>query len=294
MLMRFFTRTLLGSLLMLIFLVSSVQAQMLPLNLSLDSSFGIEYLLGRQDLRHVSPQNVATFKEFNNQWDPQMAVLSGVVEVTPFPFASGRLGGSVSVASSVREVARDRGVLPDFFLWNLRSAYNAWEAAGLYHLWNQDGYRFSAVGGYRRETWLYKGDSDTPLSPNATLREEFVANIPFIGLQTAMHFPWWKARFEVLGSWFVKKTFHQSVNQNNAIEVRDGRGDQGGIMIFQMEGTGHVTPNILFGLQGRYSYQNFIGPSLVTSTYSGAPASGYKAYYNESIGSFGVNLTLVF
>lgn len=295
MLMRSLIRMVLGTLPALILALGSAQAQMLPLNLALDSSFGVEYLAGRQDLRHVSPYDKSgNFKEFNNQWDPQLAVLSGLVELTPFPYVSGRLAGSLSVTSNIQEVVRDRGVLPDLFRWTLKTGYNAWEAAGLYHLWNQGGYRFSALGGYRRETWLYTGDSDSSPTAGASLREEFVSDIPFIGLQTAMHFPWWKARFEVLGSWFVRKTFHQSINQNNEIEVRDGRGDQGGIMIFQLEGTSHLTPNILVGLEGRYSYQNFVGPSLVSSTRSGASETAYKALFIESVGSIGLSLSLVF
>jgi hypothetical protein len=291
--MRAVVRTVLGLLLMLAVMSTSAHSQMLPLNLAIDSSFGVEYLLGRQDLRHVDPFS-SGFGEFNNQWDPQMAVLSGLVEVTPLPYVSGRLAGSISVASSPQEVNRDRGALPDMVRWNLRSGYNAWEAAGLYNLWNGGGYRFSALGGYRRETWLYKGDPGPAATAGSSLREEFVANIPFIGLQTSMHFPWWKARFEVLGSWFVTKTFHQSVNHVSALEVRDGQNDDGGIMIFLMEGTTHITPNILVGISGKYSYQNFNGRSLVTSTSAGAAASGYKFYYDESVGTFGVSLSLVF
>jgi hypothetical protein len=293
MVMRFFAHTILALMLILIASVTSPQAQMLPLNMALDSSFGIEYLFGRQDLRHTySP--VGPFQDVRTRWDPRLAVLAGTVEVTPAPFASGRIGGAVSVAGNNVEVIRDTGALPDLFRWKLHSDFNSWEAAGLYHLWNGGGYRFSVTGGYRRETWLYKGDPRSPHTTEASLRDEFTANIPFVGLQTSMHFPWWKARFEVLGSWFVTKTFHQTVNQRHAVEVHDGEGDQGGVLLFQMEGTCHVTPNILLGLHGRYSYQEFKGRSTFTSTFPGAPLSGYGFYLIENLGAAGVNVTVVF
>lgn len=301
MLMRSMVRPVLVAILVLTSMATSLQAQMLPLNLSLDSWFGVEYLFGRQDL-HQRVVTVNPFQELRTRWDPRLAVLNGTIEATPVPFASARLGGAVSVASSTPEVSRNSADI-DFstgsslsaFKGQLKSGYNSWEAAGLYHLWNGGGYRFSFAGGFRREAWLYRGDFDGLLqSENFALREEIVSNIPFIGLQTSMHFPWWKARFEVLGSWFVTKTFNQTVQRTSGFQEITGRNDEGGVLMFTMDGSCHITPTFLIGLQAQYSYQEFRGRSTVTSSTTSPYITGYRFFMNENLAAIGLNLTVVF
>jgi hypothetical protein len=290
--MRFTLRV---CLLVLIVVSMSLPArgQVLPWNIGVDSAFGLEYLFGRQDLRYNDPP-LSPFRFFRAEWDPRVPVFTGMVELTPFPFASGRVAGALSVGKNSVPVYRATAVAPGPFKWNLRGDYTSWEAAGLCHLWNAGGYRFSITAGYRRELWVYDGEPAGLQSPDSGLRNEFLSNIPFLGLQTAMHFPWWKARFEVQGSWFMQKKFSNRVRQDAAVEVYEGKGNTGGVIQLQMEGTAHLTPNVLFGLQARYSYTEFYGDAMVSTSFLGAESSGYEFYLGENFCAFGLNLTLLF
>jgi hypothetical protein len=272
---------------------SPLHAQVLPWNISVDSWFGVDFLVARQDILS-RPAIGGTSREYSSEWNPRAPALSGMVEVSPFPFASARLAGSICVGSNNVPVVRDTGVIPGHFEWDMRTDFSAWEAAGLFHVWNSGGYRFSVTAGYRREVWLYQGDPAGRQSADSSLREEFRSDIPFVGLQTAMNFPLWKARFEVLGSWFMTKTIEQKISLDNAAETANGKGDTGGVILFQMDGATHVRPNVTLGLYARYSYQEFIGRALLTSTISGAAERPYKFWYNENVAAFGVYAGVVF
>ena len=274
-------------------LASPLQAKMLPWNIGVDSWFGVDFLAARQDILY-RPTLIGQFREYSAEWNPRVPALSGTVEVSPFPFASARLAGSISVATGNVPVVRGTSVLPGPFRWDQRTNFSSWEAAGLYHLWNGGGYRFSVTGGYRREVWIYRGDPVGSQSPDSSLREEFRSDIPFIGLQTAMNLPFWKARFEVLGSWFMNKIIEQTISQNQATETVNGTGDKGGIIAFQMEGSALIRPNVTLGLHARYGYQEFIGKALVTTSVGGAATGSYKLDYNENVFAFGVNVGVEF
>jgi hypothetical protein len=109
-----------------------------------------------------------------------------------------------------------------------------------------------------------------------------------------MNFPFWKARFEVLGSWFMTKTIEQTISQNQATETLNGTGDNGGVIAFRMEGATQIRPNMTVGLHARYSYQEFIGKSLMTTGVAGAAISPFKLYYNENVLAIGVDVGVAF
>lgn len=274
-------------------LASPLHAQGLPWGIGVDSWFGVDFLIARQDILN-RPTLVGPFQERSGEWNPRVPALSGMVEVSPFPFASARLAGSISVATGNTPVVRATSVLANSLRWEQRTNFSSWEAAGLYHLWNGGGYRFSVTGGYRREVWIYRGDPIGSQSPDSSFREEFRSDIPFIGIQTAMNFPFWKARFEILGSWFMTKTIEQTLSQNQASETVNGTGDQGGIIAFQMEGATRIRPNITLGLHARYSFQEFIGRSVLTSGVAGAPLGPFKLIYNENVLAIGVDVGVAF
>jgi hypothetical protein len=273
-------------------LASPLQAQMLPWNIGVDSWFGIDYLLARQDILY-RPSYVANFSQLGVEWTPRLPALSGMVEVSPVPFASARLAGSISVAASKDLGVRSTAVIAGPSRWDVRTDFSSWEAAGLYHLWNGGGYRFSVTAGYRRETWLHHGDPIEIHPLDSSLREEIRSDIPFIGLQTAMNFPLWKARFEVMGSWFVTKKIQQSIQLSQASERMEGNGDHGGIIMLQMDGATQIRPNVTLGLYARYSYQEFFGRSLVTTGATGTVVP-FQFDYNENVFAAGANIGLIF
>ncbi|MBI4961965.1 MAG: hypothetical protein HY913_01680 [Desulfomonile tiedjei] len=272
-------------------LATPLQAQVLPWNIGLDSWFGIDFLAARQDALY---QHRLIAREHSAEWNPRVPALSGMIEVSPFPFASARLAGSVSVGTSNVEVIRATAAAPGPFRWDLKTDFREWEAAGLWHLWNGGGYRFSVTGGYRRELWLYRGDPRGTQPAGSSLREEFRSDIPFVGLQTAMFFPFWRARFEIQGSWFMTKKVEQTVSRIDAIETVESTGDKGGIIALRMEGETNITPNVTAGLHVRYSHQEFTGSSILTSTVSGSEVAPYRFDFNENVFSFGVHAGVVF
>ena len=92
-------------------------AQMLPRNTAVDSSFRIEYLIGRQTLGreftssdqghylddfHQVPQHPDPIDRLNIQYGASLPILEGVIEVSPFQSVSGRLVGSMSVLESIK------------------------------------------------------------------------------------------------------------------------------------------------------------------------------------------------
>ena len=60
----------------------------------------------------------------------------------------------------------------------IKPTFWSWEAAGLYHLSNEGGYRFSLVAGYRQELWRYLTTNGQ--DENSYLRDEFVSQSPFL------------------------------------------------------------------------------------------------------------------
>jgi hypothetical protein len=112
--------------------------------------------------------------------------------------------------------------------------FSSWEAAGLYHLWSGGGYRFSFTAGYRQQTWDYQG-SPSSGAQDSPLHDSFSSRIPFIGMQTAMFFPSWKARFEVLPP-FMNMSVSNAIQQGVFLSIR-GQPLPGGLIELQMVGT---------------------------------------------------------
>jgi hypothetical protein len=297
--MGYFMHTYMKALMVLSLLVLNVgtlQAQTQPWPMGVDSSLRLELLVGSQSLRESSPtgDQLDRFRFLSN---PSMPVLSGTVELSPMPWASGRLAGGLSILEPTRELSTSVGVASADGTWagrwNVRPHYAAWEAAGLFHLCNMGGYRFSAVAGYRGKTWKYYGE-DTSRSSE---RDAFTSNIPFLGLQTSMYFPLWKARFEVLGSPFmntvVRNTLNASATNSSVFHLKT---DRGGMIEFQMEGTMSLSPSILCGLSARLSYEELFGPLDWTNSAGNPPGSqtGFDAHLVETLAFFGLNVSLLF
>lgn len=254
--------------LILVTCASSCYAEDYP-GIRIDSSFRVEYLFGRLNNRLSDPTNpvyqvIPDFLPLRLDLLSRMAVLTGFVEISPYPVISGRLVGSVSVAEGTFPVRRLIDVTAiinqtgNWARWEVKPDLDTWEVAGLYHLWNAAGYRFSFTAGYRSERWLFHGEPT--VAGIGTLRDEYSSSIPFIGLQTSMLFPWWKARFEVLGSPFMNR---KATIDNGAFRAQ-GNGTNGGLLEFQMEGSVGLTPSLFLGINACYSYQELYGNSTAS------------------------------
>jgi hypothetical protein len=244
-----------------------------------------------------------------------LPVLDGVVELTPIPAVSARVRGSVSVLNSDRSVTFSGSspipiyVYTDFFDkttpytsygWgelsaSIRPQFWLWEVAGLYNLSYEGFYRYSLVGGYRQESWSYKpSNGDTT---NSYLRADFTSQIPFIGMQTVMNAPEWKARFEVLGSPFMtKKVAHSARDQGQYMQL-DGNLTHGGFIELQMDGNINVTPNGLIGVYAQYSYEQLKGELTGTSkdgSNNGYLTTSYNFYTLKSIWTLGLSASILF
>lgn len=267
---------------------------------TVDSSFRTEILIGKQSLRFIQPSpNTTSFADFRTDFDPRVPLLAGTVEVSPFPSVSGRFAGYVSILERSGNYFRTRGQAPEGFNiadggWDLEPDVGSWELAGLYHLWNEGGYRFSVTAGYRREVWLYHGDAASPRNSGGRLREELASQIPFLGLQTSMFFPWWKARFEVLGSPFMTKKVSSLIQRGVSFIEYQGTLNQGGLLEFQMDGNVSLTRYLWTGLHARYTYQELRGGEKAT----GISSNGEKATFDlstwENIFVVGLDLGIVF
>jgi hypothetical protein len=276
----------------------SLQAQTLPWAMGVDSSLRLELLVGSQSAREASPPE-NQFDRFKFEFCPRLPVLSGTVELSPLPWASGRVAGAVSVWEPTRTMELSfGGSAPDFSAarwarhWNVRPHYSLWEAAGLLHFWNAGGYRFSGTAGYRGSAWkFYDEDHST-----ASNQDVFESRIPFFGLQTAMNFPLWKARFEVLGSPFmtkvVRNSFHRERTESGVFHLTSNRG---GMIEFQMEGTVGLSANILCGFSARLTYEELFGTINWTNSFDSALSqSPMEGHLIETLAFFGLNATLMF
>jgi hypothetical protein len=271
----------------------------LPMGLSVDSSFRAEYLFGAQSVRQVGPPAgpAFAFERFRFKFDPKVPVLSGTAEVSPLPWLSGRLAGSLSVWEPTIPVYRRFNITGTSWAanWEMKPQFSSWEAAGLVHFWNGGGYRFSATAGYRKRIWDYSGEligSDSSASLGAPYHEVLTSQIPFLGLQTAMYFPLWKARFEVLGSAFMNKSAASSfTNGTNSVHYT-ANATRGGFVEVQMEGTVGLSSYLYLGVFGRFGYEEMFGVFDVTT-----PANtqgSMEANLRESFAILGLDVTLFF
>jgi hypothetical protein len=263
----------------------NIEAQELPYSGVLDSSFRIEFLFGTQSFSYAGATSI------RGDFNIRVPLLAGTVELSPSPLISGRFAGAISIFERSGSMMRDPNYtgLRDFVRWQVEPDLSSWEFAGLYHLWTGGGYRYSIVAGYRRETWRHRGET---VNSEGRSRDEFDSQIPFLGLQTSMLFPWWKAKFEVLGSPFMTRTVSNSLREGAQVIDYTGALSQGGLLEFQMEGNIAVTQNIWCGLHARYLHQELRGD--VSGTMNNAPTGVRVLSIADSIVTLGLDFTLLF
>lgn len=293
--MRIKLKLLLVCLLLVLGTSGSPHAQFLasiPGPLGLDSSLRLEYLLGTQSLRSIDA-GIAPAHGFLIQFDPKLAVVSGSVEWSPFPVASARFAGAISIVEPDMSAIRQQpgGSSATELDWQTRPEYGYWEVAGLYHLHSGGGYRFSMTAGYRQETWNYVGSLR---EGGGDLTDRHTSRIPLVGLQTAMFFPWWKARFEVLGSPFMSRSVSLFMRPDSTAFEQRVELSSGGLIEFQCEGTVNVRPYCWLGLYGRFHYEELYGNSSGGTTTPVSWNYGDRFYARESFASVGLNFSLVY
>lgn len=272
-------------------LCGGAQAQWLPWNMSVDSSFRVGYLFGRQELRfdnaEMNPHGRIRF-----EFDPGMPVFEGVCEFSPLRMFSARVCGTLGTRgaglTATRPLGTDEG--DPVGVWNISPDVKWWEAAGLFHVWKGAGYRFSLVGGYRQEFWRYRGEPTH--TETASYREEFTSHIPFIAMQTAISYPWWKARFEVLGTPVMSKQVVSNLYDGGVlVSSFDGWADNGGMIEMLMDGTVAITSRMRLGLYARYTFVELDGEATATIDGVSGPQ---QLYVGENFGTFGLDLSMVF
>ena len=303
-------------------------AQWLPRNFNADSSFRVEYLLGSQTLGNQNGSiNLTGQETYPNAPPPTITVpypnpnellrlnfsnsqlvLDGAVEITPRPTLSSRLRGAVSVLNPNRNMTLESGPYPVAYpnppgpySWAglpavINSQFYLWEAAGLYNLIYEGCYRYSIVGGYRQESWTYPTSSTE--ATNSYFKDVFVSNSPFLGMQTVMVCPTWKARFELLGSPFMSKSItHKARNQGYYMQL-DGNLTTGGFLEFQVEGNINVTPCAWMGIYSQYTYESLSGNLTGISADGNGNATyvptSYRFYTDKNTWLVGLNSNFQF
>lgn len=246
--------------------VSPCQAQIFGRSLAVDADMGFGYLFGSQAVwANVNPSPINMKHDYKVQYSPSQPMFNGNIEITPIPFISCRLGGSLSLSRSGAVQGRDMGNLGPR-PWNVTTDIKTWETAGLLNLWRGIGYRFSLVGGYREQFWDYSGDIINSPAVPGSMNDEINNYIPFIGLQTAMFFPLWKARFEIIGSPFMlQKVNNTSWQGPNFVDYR-AELDDGGLIEIDFEGSAILYSSLRFGLYCHYSYMELEGKAFVNSS----------------------------
>lgn len=269
-------------------------AQHVPGRPYLDSSLKIGMLQARQTVRY-NESNISlgpgmAFDHFRMDFGPRLALVSGMAELSPIGFASARAAASTSVLES--------GMLffhtmtdPAPALWDFAPNFKTWEVAGLLHLWVGDGYRFSAVGGFRKDYWTYQGALVAAMSGESHAQDKLTADIPFIALQTSMSFPWWKARCEILGSPFMSKRLSAQFQTGPTLVEYEGVVNKGGLMEVTVEGAAGLTERLRIGAYGRYSYQELYGQS---KRKSGLAVTDHETFLYEAVSTGGLNIEALF
>lgn len=255
--------------------VQPAGAQVLPSGIVVDSALRIDFLFGNQVFGRELPSwegpNLllgAHHENIRMDLTTRMPVIEGMVEFTLNRFVSARGSGisgfltgdlAATLVSGVDVYQLSRDLRVDSA--TVRPQYHSWEAAALLHLYADGSYRFSILGGYRQDYWSY-GVLDGGQNNN-TLEYRHNSRIPFFGLQTAMSFPWWKARMEILGSPFSTKVIFLKANFldeaiRNTLNI-DGTWGKGGLIEVRLEGSTYVSSSVTLGVSARYSYEEFRG-----------------------------------
>jgi len=130
-------------------------------------------------------------------------------------------------------------------------------------------------------------------SNNNRLDYRHFSRIPFLGFQTAMSFPWWKARMEVLGSPFMTKLVYlYATNSSNTMDI-EGIWTGGGMIEVRAEGSTFLTPNFTLGISARYSYEELWGK--VSGEWTNAQNSWpYEFFTNQNLAYIGLNAGFIF
>lgn len=256
-----------------------------------DTSVGVGYLFGSQTTR------IQGLKPLNGsaptlQNDPHMGLVSGSFELNPIWLFSGRATGGMSFYEGHTDLSRQsRFTVTQVYPWSVKPDYTTWELAGLIHLWQGAGYRFSAVGGYREELWKYVGDPSGEQTAGSTLREDVKLFVPFVALQTAMYQPWWKARVQVMGSNFMDRQIYSRSTTGTTLALFDGSAKRGGMVEMLFEGTAAFSSFMRMGLFGKYSFTELKGEA--TTNVDGA-IDEHDIEATDNVGTVGVNFTVIF
>ncbi len=271
----------------------SSECQILPWSIGLDSSWRVGYVFGRQFVRFdkADVSGDPAFGHIRSDFAPQLPILSGMCEFSPFGSTSLRLAGTTSVIAGdfPYEHTSEDPINPTE--WNVKPDFKHWEAAVLYHLYNDGAYRFSAVAGYRQERWKYTGDPNSGQGPDSWLKNEFNSRIPFLALQTALFYPWWRARFEVMGSPFMSERILTRVRDSGQSADYEGTADSGGLIAFEMEGSAAVSSTMRVGAYARYGYQELYGEYSRTS--QGTELSD-DMFVQQHFVTFALNVNIIF
>lgn len=303
-----------GLLIFILLTALPAQAQILAENVTVDSAIRIEYLFGRQTLGREfldsshgggslfgGGRNPDPIDRLHIDFDVSLPLIEGMVQITPLPSVSTRVIASLSVLEAGREFTLVSGPAPSTVgssetessaeMWNvIKPSFRSWEVAGLLHLSYEGGYRHSIVAGYRQESWTYR--VDTNQGENSYLRDEFVSKSPFLGLQTAMFFPRWKAHLELLASPFMTKKVCHEARDGEYFQQLEGTWNKGGFIEIQTEGTVGVTPRVRMGIFFRCTYEELRGEVSAITNISGTHP--YDFFTRKSMASFGLNLSYVF
>lgn len=259
--------------------------------LTVDTSVTIAYLTGTRVIRDAEPEMSLGGTRFRLESDERIPFASGTAEIMPPGRFSCRGFGGLSFFEPKRMIRRSTNlnfaaVEPDSEV-TVKPKARVWEVAGLYHLYQEGGYRFSLSGGYRRQNWLYDGEEN-----GITFHESLTTHIPFVGLQTTMFFPWYKARFEVIASPLVRKKVRSDVQGSNASTGFEGVLASGGFIELQLEGTVQFSSRVQAGLVGRYSFEDLRG--TISGHTNGWGTTQYDTSSNENIAVIGLEATLFF
>ncbi len=296
------TAALMAVLFSLVLMPGPSSAQGLPMGLVVDSSCQIDFLFGQQTFgrqMRTGPEDLLgnvsgdILESLRLDLTTRLPVLDGMIELGSYRSLSVRLRGMASFLESDSWTKVGKG--PDTakeFEARLKPEMRAWEAAGLYRLSWGGPYRFSLVGGYRQEYWKFlrqeAGFGGEAMDYRHTSR------VPFLGLQTSMSFPWWKAKMEVIGSPFMTKlVYFYARNPNHFMHI-DGTWRDGGLLEVNIDGSVFVSPSVTLGLSFRYSYEELRGEVKGERSYKQYEEWPYDYYSIQNLAYVGFIAGVVF
>ncbi len=272
--------------------LAPVSGQVFGTGVRIDSAVRPAVLWTTQTARYEKVSASASI--FKVDYNTLLPLTSGMVEVTPHAVFSGRVSGSVSFLEPDFNWVHGTGVdsaAPFPSRWSVTPHFISGDIAVLYHVWRGAGYRFCLVGGWRKERWEYSGDPIGNQGYNSKLADEFTSEIPFAALQTAVAFPWWKARFELLGSPFVNTEVYTLIRDGVSAVDYHGWTNDGGLIEMELEGSITLSPNIRVGAYSRWSFIETYGDS---TRHHNGQVTLHDLYVRENRSIAGLNINLIF